>query len=270
LPVREPSRLVDIFTSGSDGDTYSTSSLPDLLDYRDQTTVFEGIAAYSPMFAGVSRGDRGRLVLGEVVSGNYFTLLGVPAGLGRTLLPADDEPNAPRAIVLSNRYWKREFGGQQDAIGQTLRIRGQQFTIVGVLDDRFTGMVPMLAPEVWVSTRYATDIEPVGINDMVPSPTGTSIIDRRGQRWLFAKARLKPNVSVAEGRAAIDVVAARLRDTYAQTNKTRRTTVVATSETRLHSRVDRQRHDARRGTGPRDRVRERGRHAARARGRTAS
>ena len=238
LPVREPSRLVDIFTSGSDGDTYSTSSLPDLLDYRDQTTVFEGIAAYSPMFAGVSRGDRGRLVLGEVVSGNYFTLLGVSATLGRTLLPADDEPSAPRAIVLSNRYWKREFGGQQDAIGQTLRIRGQQFTIVGVLDDRFTGMVPMLAPEVWIPTRYAADIEPVGINDMVPSPTGTSIIDRRGQRWLFAKARLKPNVSVAEGRAAIDVVAARLRDTYAQTNKTRRTSVVATSATRLHPEAD--------------------------------
>src|SRR5262245_43429433 len=155
LPVREPSKLVDIFTSGSDGDTFSTSSLPDLLDYRDQTSVFEGIAAYSPMFAGVTRGERGRLVLGEVVTGNYFTMLGVQAQIGRTLLPADDQPDAPRAIVLSNRYWQRELGGQPEAIGQTLRIRGQQFTIVGVLDDRFTGMVPMLAPEIWVPTRYA-------------------------------------------------------------------------------------------------------------------
>ena len=108
LPVREPSRLVDLYTSGADGDTYSTSSLPDILDYRAQAAVFEGIAAYSPMFAGVHHGDRARLVLGEVVTGNYFTMLGVTAARGRTLLPADDEEGAPRTIVLSNRYWQRE------------------------------------------------------------------------------------------------------------------------------------------------------------------
>ncbi len=87
LPVREPSRLVDLYTSGADGDTYSTNSLPDLLDYRQQTDVFADVAGYSPMFAGVSRGDRARLVLGEIVTGNYFSTLGVSARLGRTLLP---------------------------------------------------------------------------------------------------------------------------------------------------------------------------------------
>jgi predicted permease len=239
LPVREPSRLVDIYTSGSDGDTYSTSSLPDILDYRAQTTVFDGIAAYSPMFAGVNHGDRARLVLGEVVTGNYFTTLGVTATRGRTLLPSDDEEGAPRTIVLSNRYWQREFGGEKAAIGQSLRIRGQQFTIVGVLDDRFSGMVPMLAPEIWIATRYATEIEPVGINESVPSPTGSSLLDRRGQRWLFAKARLKPGASVDAARANIDVVGARLRDTYAQTNKGRRMTVRAAADTRLHPEADR-------------------------------
>ena len=239
LPVREPSRLVDIYTSGADGDTYSTSSLPDILDYTAQTSVFDGIAAYSPMFAGVNHGDRARLVLGEVVTGNYFTTLGVTATRGRTLLPADDEEGAPRAIVLSNRYWQREFGGQEAAIGQSLRIRGQQFTIVGILDDRFSGMVPMLAPEIWIATRYATEIEPVGINESVPSPTGSSILDRRGQRWLFAKGRLAPGASVETARANVDVVAARLRDTYAPTNTGRRMTVRAAADTRLHPEADR-------------------------------
>ena len=118
LPVREPSRLVDLYTSGADGDTYSTNSLPDMLDYREQKDVFADVAGYSPMFAGVSRGDRARLVLGEIVTGNYFSTLGVSARLGRTLLPEDDAPDATRTVVLSNRYWQREFGGESGAVGK--------------------------------------------------------------------------------------------------------------------------------------------------------
>jgi predicted permease len=239
LPVREPARLVDIYTSGADGDTYSTNSLPDLLDYRDEKSVFADVAGYSPMFAGVSRGDRARLVLGEVVTGNYFSTLGVSARLGRTLLAEDDAPDAQRTVVLSNRYWQREFGGEADAVGRTLRIRGQEFTIVGVLDDTFTGMVPMLAPEIWVPVRFAEEVEPAGINEVVPSPTGSSRIDRRGQRWLFAKARLSRDTSVDQARAAIDLVAARLRTEHPQTNKDRKITVRPVADTRLHPEADR-------------------------------
>ena len=238
LPVREPSRLVDLYTSGADGDTYSTNSLPDILDYREQRDVFADVAGYSPMFAGVSRGDRARLVLGEVVTGNYFTTLGVSARLGRTLLAADDAPDAPRTVVLSNRYWRREFGGEPSAVGSTLRIRGQAFTVVGVLDDAFTGMVPMLAPEIWVPVRFAEEVEPAGINEIVPSPTGSSRLNRRGQRWLFVKARLAGDSSVEQARAAVDVVAARLRAEHPQTNKDRRVTVRPTADTRLHPEAD--------------------------------
>ena len=239
LPVRDPARLVDLYTSGADGDTYSTNSLPDLLDYRAQVAAFEEIAGYSPMFAGVTRGDRSRLVLGEIVTGNYFTALGVPARLGRTILQTDDDPAAPRVVVLSNRYWQREFGGEANAIGQSLKIRGQQFAVVGVIDDAFTGMVPMLAPEIWVPVRYAEEVEPAGINENVPSPTGTTRLDRRGQRWLFAKARLKRDTSFEDARAQLEVVAARLRAEHAQTNKNRRVTIRRSSETRLHPEADR-------------------------------
>jgi hypothetical protein len=90
LPVVDPGRLVDIYTSGSDGDTYSSSSLPDLQDFGAQSVVFDDVFGYTPMFAAVAQGDRARLVLGEVVTANYFTVLGVRAGLGRTLLATDD------------------------------------------------------------------------------------------------------------------------------------------------------------------------------------
>ena len=237
--MREPSRLVDLYTSGADGDTYSTNSLPDIVDYRAEKTVFEDVAGYSPMFAGVSRGDRARLVLGEIVTGNYFSTLGVSARLGRTLLASDDAPEAPRTVVLSNRYWQREFGGEPAAVGRTLRIRGQEFTIVGVLDDSFSGMVPMLAPEIWVPVRFAEEVEPAGINEIVPSPTGSSRIDRRGQRWLFAKARLTRDTSIEQARAAMEVVVSRLRGEHPQTNKDRRVTVRPTADTRLHPEADR-------------------------------
>jgi predicted permease len=238
LPVAEPSRLVDLYTSGVDGDLYSTSSLPDLEDYRAHATVFEGIAAFSPMFAAVAHGDRSRLLLGEVVTGNYFSVLGVPARLGRTIQPADAAAGAPRVVVLSERYWRRELGADAAAIGQPIRIRGQAYAIAGVIGADFTGLVPMLAPELWVPVRYVEDVEPAGINEAVPSPTGTSRLDRRGQRWLFAKARLTRGTTIEQARANLALVAGQLREAHPQTNADRRVTLRPSGETRVHPDAD--------------------------------
>ena len=90
LPVERPDRLVDVYTRGSDGDTYATSSYPDFLDFQAQNAVFTGMPAYSPAIAAIKGRDQSRMALGEVVTGNYFQLLGVSAALGRTLLPEDD------------------------------------------------------------------------------------------------------------------------------------------------------------------------------------
>ena len=238
LPVSDPDRLVDLYTGGSDGDLHATSSVPDLEDFRAQTRVFADMAGYSMMFAAVDRDGRTRLTLGEVVTGNYFSMLGVPARIGRTLQPADDVPGAPRAVVLSSRFWRREFGADPGVLQRTLTIRAEPYTIVGVLGDEYTGMVPMLAAEIWIPVRYVEDIEPAGINDNVPSPTGTTRLDRRGMRWLFVKARLKDGVTFDQARANVDVVAAQLRAAYPQTNKDSRVTLRPSRETRLHPDAD--------------------------------
>ena len=132
LPVDRPDRLVDIYTSSSDGDTYATSAYPDFVDWKAQNTVFSDLMAYSPTLAAMSLSDRSRLVMGEIVTGNYFQVLGVTPALGRTLLPEDDVKGAPRVVVLSHRAWTRDFGASAQAIGQTLRIHGQAYSIVGV------------------------------------------------------------------------------------------------------------------------------------------
>ena len=170
LPVDHPDRLVDVFTTGGDGDQYATSSYPDLLDFRAQNQVFSGMLAYSPSLAAVKLTDRSCLAMGETVTGNYFQLLGVHAIAGRTLLPDDDRPGAPRAVVISYRLWNREYAASPSAVGQSLRIHGQVYTIVGVAPKVFTGMVPLLAPEVWTPMAYVDEIEPGGIISTVPSP----------------------------------------------------------------------------------------------------
>src|SRR5207245_10465610 len=133
-----------------------------------------------------------RLAMGEAVTGNYFQLLGVTAALGRTILPADDRPEAPRVAVISHAYWVRDLASAPDAVGRTLKIRGDAFTIVGVAPARFNGMVPVLTPELWIPVSASLGVEPIGLHDTVPSPTGTNRLDRRGDRWMFLRARLKP------------------------------------------------------------------------------
>jgi predicted permease len=238
LPVEAPDRLVEIYTDSTDGDRYATSSVPDYLDVVARNEVFEGVAGYSPMFAAVNAGDRARLQLGEVVTGTYFTVLGLEPALGRALQPDDDIIGAPRVVVLSYAYWQRAFGGDPAAIGRTLRIRGQLYDIVGVAPHAYSGMVQMLVPDVFITTAHVEDVEPVGIQSAVPSPTGTSRLDRRGQRWLFAKGRLRDGVTPQEAQAHLDVIAAQLATEHPQTNADRRLWVLPTSSVRVHPQAD--------------------------------
>jgi predicted permease len=236
LPVAEPKTLVDVFTS-SRATQFGTTSYADYLDLKAQNDVFEDVAGYSPMFGALNLDNRSRLAIGEVVTGNYFQMLGVRAMRGRTILPEDDRAEAPRVAVVSQRYWRRELGGAPDAIGRTLRIRGNPYTIVGVAPESFTGMVPVLAPELWIPVSSSLEIEPIGMHDTVPSP-GTNRLDKRGDRWLFVRARLKPGKSAAEAEANLKVLTARLEEANPQTNKNRRAVVRPTSDVHFHPAAD--------------------------------
>jgi predicted permease len=233
LPVDAPDELVDVFTTGGDGDEYATSSYPDYLDLKAQNEVFGEMTGYSPMFAPLALGERSRLVLGQVVTGNHFSMLGIRPALGRLFVAGDDDPAAERVVVLSYRMWQREFGGNPSAIGQTLTLRGLQFTIVGVAPASFTGVVPLLTPELYVPMVHVEEVEPVGITDAVPSPTGRTRLERRGTRWMFVKGRLRPGVGAAQANANVATIGAQLQAAHPETNKDRRLSAVPTSQVRL-------------------------------------
>ena len=233
LPVESPSTLVDVFTTGGDGDQYATSSYLDFLDLKAQNTVFADMTGYSPMFAPLSLGDRSRLVLGQIVTSNHFAMLGIQPELGRLLVPADDDPASPRVVVISHKMWAREFGGRSDIIGQSLTLRGQSYSIAGVAPPAFTGVVAILQPELWLPIAHAQEVEPAGITDSVPSPTGKTRLERRGTRFLFVKGRLKAGVTAEQANANVAVIAAQLAASNPQTNKDRKMSAVPTSKVRL-------------------------------------
>ena len=233
LPVSDPGSLVDLFTNSTDGDEYATTSYPDFLDIKAQNAVFSDMTAYSMMFAPLNLGDRARLVMGHIVTGNHFEMLGVRPFMGRMLQATDDVAGAERVVVLSHRMWRTDFGGDPGVIGRSLQLRGQAYTIVGVAPAAFTGAIPILVPELWLPIAHADEIEPAGINDNVPSPTGRTRLERRGSRWLFVKGRLKPGVTVAEARANMQVLAAQLASAYPATNRNRRVSAFATTDVRM-------------------------------------
>jgi predicted permease len=239
LSLERPDRLVDVFTNGPDGDIYATSSYPDYLDLRAQNHVFTDMVAYSPIIAAVSAGDRSRMALGEVVTGNFFPVLGVNAQLGRTILPSDDRPGADRVVMLSHGSWVRDFGGDPAVVGQTLRIHGRPYTIVGVVARNYTGMMPMVSAAFWMPMAYVDDGEPAGIISTVPSPTGNTRLERRGTRWLFMKGRLRDRATSQQAQADLNVIMQQLASAHPQTNKARRIATVPTTKVHIHPEADR-------------------------------
>jgi predicted permease len=130
----------------------------------------------------------------------------------------------------------KEYGGTADAIGRTIRLRGQVYTVVGVAPREFIGMVPMLQPEIWIPMAWVEEVEPAGIQDGVPSPTGNTRLERRGQRWMFLKGRLKEGETAASAEANLQVIMRQLAAAHPQTNEKRPIAVAA--NVRVHPQAD--------------------------------
>jgi hypothetical protein len=138
--------------------------------------------------------------------------------------------------MISHRAWARDYGSDPAVLGRSLRMRGQPYTIVGVAPDGFTGMMPVLAPELWVTTAHVGEVEPAGIQDVVPSPGGTNRLDRRGQRWLFVKGRLRDGVTADQARANLELSGRSSPRRTPRRTRTGRSPSCPTSDVRIHPR----------------------------------
>jgi predicted permease len=219
LPVEEPERLAEIYTSEAQGDQYGTVAYPDYAYYRDHSEVFSGVAAHGMMLLSMTTQGKGEVVWGEMVSGNYFTVLGVRPALGSLSLPADDRDVASSSVaVISHNIWRRRFASDPNIVGKTVTLDGHGFTVMGVADEKFTGTMAGLVPEVWV---------PIGMQALVKP--GDDLVNSRKARTLFVIGRLKPGVSLEQAGANVAVLASQLEQSFPETNKGRGATLAAAS-----------------------------------------
>src|SRR5215216_983217 len=163
--VKDPERLVAVYTSDYSSGLYGGSSYPDYLDFRDQTDVFENLAAADQTVLNATGETEAERLRGFIVTGNYFEVLGVRAQLGRTLQPSDYQPSNADAIVISDGLWQRRFSADPAVIGQTLRFNDKPYTIVGVAEPSFRGLRLGLPPEFWLPVTANSEYMKSGRDD---------------------------------------------------------------------------------------------------------
>ena len=199
LPVHDPASLVLLDGPGAfRGRTLNamTFSYPMYKDFRDRNEVFTGVLARVPLaMTAVWRGASER-ANGELVTGNFFEVLGVQPAVGRLFNAADDQtPGGHPIAVISYGYWQRRFGGDPAILNQTMIVNGHPLSIVGVSARGFTGIQVGQAADIMVPVMMKAQMTPTW-NDL----------DNRRSRWLTVMARLKPGMSRKQSEAAMNVI----------------------------------------------------------------
>ncbi|HEX5833719.1 MAG TPA: ABC transporter permease [Pyrinomonadaceae bacterium] len=209
LPVRQPEQLVLFSDTTGEGTSYEDSpragewmrfSYASYVYFRDHNQSFQDIAATRN---GVSRlsvrrtgaeGAGATRASGHLVSGNYFSLLGVGAARGRVLTPEDDQANAQPAAVMSHRYWEQELNSDPSVVGQSFVINGTNFTVVGITPPEFFGERVRRPPDFWLPLVFHPQIE-----------LRQSFLDDNQVYWLMVLGRLKPGVSLTQAQTGVNL-----------------------------------------------------------------
>jgi len=202
LPVRDPQQLIVLkstgrawngSTSNNGGDDDDYFSYPMYKDLRDQNKVFDGLIATAPAQAGFSRGTISQVLDVELVTGNYFNVLGVAPALGRVFSQDDNTPSAAPAAVVSFDFWRNQLASDPKIIGSTVNLNSHPFVVIGVAAPRFHSAVWGQTPEVFV---------PIEKVDQVTTHSGGGLPDHFS-RWMNILGRLKPGMSITQAQAGV-------------------------------------------------------------------
>jgi predicted permease len=165
---------------------------------RAQSKRFDGILAFGGSAQTRMKGNgRVEFVHPETVSGDYFQVLGVRAAIGRLIQTVDDSATASPVVVLSHGYWQTAFGGSPSVVGRSIELSGVPFTIVGVVESKFPGIVPGHNQDMWI---------PRSTFPRIGSQVGWSRIGDPGNAWLTVLGRLKPGISRARVQAEVSLI----------------------------------------------------------------
>jgi predicted permease len=204
LPFPHPEQIVRVFDDLRGSNIHDVGmSVLEMWDLRDRSGVFEEISAVWPISANLTGGDRPERVEVIATNTNYFTLLGAKAQLGRIYTKQEDVPGFIDACVISDAFWRREFGAAPDAIGKRIRLDGDLYTIVGVMppDFRHPGRTLQTDVDLWIAAGYAAN----------PFPNPPQRILRM---FPAAIGRLKPGITLAQAQSQLNAFAGNLAGQY--------------------------------------------------------
>ncbi|MBO0798961.1 MAG: ABC transporter permease, partial [Blastocatellia bacterium] len=221
LHAEKPERLVSIY--GATKGNYSGTSYPDYLDYRDRLQSYDGLAAYGRVPLKLRAGENTEEIGAEIVTGNFFSTLGVSPALGRLLLADDDRTAAPVAVV-SNRMWRERYGGDTHLIGRSINLNGQNFTVVGIAPEDFRSILLDWGkqPQVWI---------PLAMHRTVFQ--GVDMLSQLENRWMMVVGRLKNGVSIEQAEAETKILAGQLAASLPRKEAGRSVAIFPTAEARF-------------------------------------
>ena len=199
--VVEPNRLVTLETV-TPGGGLVPNSYPDYIDFRDRLKQFDGVAVSKPAAFSVGNDDHAERVWGELVSGNFFAVLGVMPEQGRVFLPTEygDAPGSFAVVVISDRYWRSHLNAEPNVVGRTLRVNQHELTVVGVAPPAFHGSMPVTAFDLWIPYMQ----QPV-LNGVSPR-----MLRDRHNRNMLGIARLRQGVTPDQAREELKALADRM------------------------------------------------------------
>lgn len=225
-PVPAADRVVAIYSSGPNGTGYSSTSYPDYEYFRDHTQMLSGAAAYVRIDVSWSTGSRPELAGAEIVSDNYFSVLGITPVLGQPFTPqADRVRGASPVVVVSHGFWQHRLGSDPNVIGKTLMVNGHTFTIIGVAPRGFQGVNLGWGslPDMWVPLAMLAEV----------MPEAPDFLHLRDVRWLLVIGRLKDGVTLKQAHAEANVLANQLATAYPTIDKGRTSLVLPATQARF-------------------------------------
>jgi putative ABC transport system permease protein len=226
LSVLHPGEVVSI-VGNSRSEPLGNVSYRDYLDFRDHSKSFNGLVAYTLRSFGFAAkpGELPQKKSGMYVTGNFFSAMGIEPKLGRGIREDEDQvPGRDAVVVLGHDFWVSQLGADPSIVGKTVRLNGIDFTVTGVAPERFTGMDQLLRPAMYV---------PLSMAERLEGTPGKDLLEKRDDRELDMKGRLKLGTSVAQAQAELATIAASLAQEYPATNKDQGVTVMTELKVRI-------------------------------------
>ena len=216
LTVARPGEVVTVGSTMSvEGFSRVGASYREYIDIRDRSTSFDGLVAFTDMTSGLAatREAVPKLTLGLMVTGNFFSVMGVEPELGRNFRPEEDEaPGRDAVVILSHSLWQQHFGSDPSVLGRRMQLSGIEFTVVGVAPETFTGMNQFVRSDFYV---------PLMMWPRLASDPKVRPLEDRSIRSLTIKGRLKSDVSLSRAQTELSVIGKDLERAYPETNRNR-------------------------------------------------